>query len=290
MQIRRPMNAPAGCIESLQVAFFKGPFPYTDAQKVGIVTSLAIHASLLALLLLIPSAKPVTFSKTIQISLGNWSSISATGLYEEVEPAASKPDFQKKSDPGGSTSHTRGKTTTDRPRPTKLSLGSAPAKELSQNRPVSSVAVNPAVPSESSALLVQENRTSPSFSHSGTETTGRAVQGQNVTEGEGGKIGDRSIVETSFGATGAPAFIDRVMPVYPFLARRLGREGRVILKLLIDRHGKLRSIEVLEGAGYGFLEAAVTAAKQSTYAPAIINGEAVASAAILPVRFRLDER
>ncbi len=111
-----------------------------------------------------------------------------------------------------------------------------------------------------------------------------------MTEGKGGKIGDRSIVETNFGATGAPAFIDRVMPVYPFLARRLGREGRVILKLLIDRHGKLRSIEVLEGAGYGFLEAAVTAAKQSTYAPAIINGEAVASAAILPVRFRLDER
>jgi len=68
-----------------------------------------------------------------------------------------------------------------------------------------------------------------------------------MTESKGGKIGDRSIVETSFGATGAPAFINRVMPVYPPAARRLGREGRVVLKLLIDRHGKLRSIEVLEG-------------------------------------------
>lgn len=284
------MNAPAGCIESLQVAFFKGPFPYTDAQKVGIVTSLAIHASLLALLLLIPSAKPVTFSKTIQISLGNWSSISATGLHEEVEPAASKPDFQRKFEPGRSISHARGKTTTYLPRPTKLPFGSAPAKELSQNRPVSSVAVNPAISSESSTILVQEKSTSPSFFNSGTENTGKAAQGQNMTESKGGKIGDRSIVETSFGATGAPAFINRVMPVYPPAARRLGREGRVVLKLLIDRHGKLRSIEVLEGAGYGFLEAAIAAAKQSTYAPAIINGEAVASVAILPVRFCLDER
>lgn len=272
------------------MTFFKGAFPYTDVRKAGIVTSLTIHAAFLALLLLIPSAKPITFSKTIQISLGHWDSISATGLHEEVEPATSKPYFQGKSEPGRSISYARGKTTTDLPRPTKLPFESAPVKESPQNRSVSSLAVSSAISSESSAPIVQEKRTSPSFSNSGAEKAGKVAQDQNMTEGEGGKIGNRSIVETSFGATGAPAFIDRVIPVYPSLARRLGREGRVVLKLLIDRHGKLRSIEVLESAGFGFLEATITAAKQSTYAPAIRNGKAVASAAILPVRFRLDER
>ncbi len=96
-------------------------------------------------------------------------------------------------------------------------------------------------------------------------------------------------MERSLGATGAPAFINRVLPVYPSLARRMGKEGRVVLKLLIDRDGRLRDIEVVESAGFGFLEAAITAAKQSTYAPAVRNGEAVTSRAILPVRFRLDE-
>jgi periplasmic protein TonB len=86
---------------------------------------------------------------------------------------------------------------------------------------------------------------------------------------------------------GAPVFIHREMPVYPVLARRLGKEGKVILKLLIDRNGKMQNVEVVEHAGFGFTEAAVAAVKKSTYAPASRNGENVTTRALLPVRFRL---
>jgi len=99
--------------------------------------------------------------------------------------------------------------------------------------------------------------------------------------------GGGEITDTRFGEMGAPAFIHREMPFYPVLARRLGKEGKVILKLLIDRNGKLQNVEVVEHAGFGFTEAAVAAVKKSTYAPARHNGEKIAARALLPVRFHL---
>jgi protein TonB len=77
------------------------------------------------------------------------------------------------------------------------------------------------------------------------------------------------------------------MPEYPFTARRFGKEGKVVLKLLIDKHGKLQNIEVIEPSGFGFTEAAVTAIKKSSFSPAYRNGEKIASKALLSVRFIL---
>lgn len=96
-----------------------------------------------------------------------------------------------------------------------------------------------------------------------------------------------SPAETRFGDRGAPAFVYQEIPVYPALARRLGMEGRVLLKLLIDANGKLLNVEVIESAGYGFTEASIEAVKKSTYAPGVRDGVKVATLALLPVRFRL---
>jgi len=111
-----------------------------------------------------------------------------------------------------------------------------------------------------------------------------AIPGPTVSQkGEGS-----SIVETKFGELDAPAFIHRATPVYPRVARRLEKEGRVVLKLLIDRTGALRSVEVIEAAPFGFTEAAVEAVRRSTFAPAQRNAEGVSSWAVLPIRFNLE--
>jgi periplasmic protein TonB len=96
-----------------------------------------------------------------------------------------------------------------------------------------------------------------------------------------------AVIETAFGTAGAPAFVHREQPVYPMLARRLGKEGKVVLKLLIDSRGNVQAVEIVEDEGYGFAEAAVEAVRKSTFAPALRNGERVTARAILPVRFRL---
>jgi protein TonB len=90
-----------------------------------------------------------------------------------------------------------------------------------------------------------------------------------------------------FGSASGPAFLRRVLPVYPEMAKRLGKEGRVVLRLSIDARGNLQSVQVVEGAGFGFEEAALTAVKQSSFRPATVQGEPRACIARLPIKFAL---
>lgn len=94
-------------------------------------------------------------------------------------------------------------------------------------------------------------------------------------------------IETEFGTAAGPSFLLRGMPIYPAFARKLGKEGKVVLRLTIDERGNLLNVEVLETAEFGFTEAAVDAVKKSTFLPAKKNGKPVASKALLPVRFTL---
>lgn len=99
--------------------------------------------------------------------------------------------------------------------------------------------------------------------------------------------GSVGVIETEFGSSGAPAFLRRQMPVYPIMAKKLGKQGRVILRLLINETGRLLSVEVVEPAGYGFTESAVEAVKMSTFSPAYEKGVKVVSKALLTIRFVL---
>ena len=103
-----------------------------------------------------------------------------------------------------------------------------------------------------------------------------------------GKGGDASVVETTFGANDAPSFMHREMPIYPRVARRMEKTGKVVLMLFIDETGKVLGIDVIESAAYGFTEAAIEAVKKSTFVPARRNGQKVSSRASLTVRFNLE--
>jgi len=92
---------------------------------------------------------------------------------------------------------------------------------------------------------------------------------------------------TAFGSADGPAFLKRVVPDYPRMARRLGREGRVLLRLVIDETGRLVHAEVVEKAGFGFDREAMEAVRKSVFLPARRNGVPVKSEALLPVRFVL---
>ncbi len=93
--------------------------------------------------------------------------------------------------------------------------------------------------------------------------------------------------DVEFGSAEGPRFNHREMPVYPLLARRLGKEGRVLLRLTIDEKGRLINLEVLEGAGYGFTESAVDAVRKSTFLSAKKEGKPIPSRALLPIKFTL---
>lgn len=64
--------------------------------------------------------------------------------------------------------------------------------------------------------------------------------------------------------------------VYPEMARRLGVEGKVRLRVGVDRKGNVKSVRVLQKVGFGMDEAAEAAAWKSKWKPAKKEtGEAV---------------
>jgi protein TonB len=90
-----------------------------------------------------------------------------------------------------------------------------------------------------------------------------------------------------FGAPGGPGIVRLALPRYPSEARRLGKEGVVILKLSLDEAGTVYEVEILQGAGFGMDEASREAVLHSRFRPASSKGRSVPSQAILPIRFKL---
>lgn len=83
-----------------------------------------------------------------------------------------------------------------------------------------------------------------------------------------------------------PEALDAPAPRYPELARKLGRDGLVVLQAVIDRQGRVQEVQVLRGAPFGMTEAAVEAVRTWRFRPATRDGEPVAVYYQLTVRFR----
>jgi len=115
--------------------------------------------------------------------------------------------------------------------------------------------------------------------------SGHGLGGRGDGPGAGGHGG--GAFEGEFGSGNGPTFARRVPPEYPTQARRFGREGVVVLRLEIDASGALRKAEVVQKCGAGFDAAALSAVRASSYRPARLHGQAVASRALLRVRFQL---
>jgi TonB family protein len=261
-----------------------------DAPIIGIASSLAIHVCLILLVFCVPNTKLPPTADIIQLRLYSEESLSDAKSRERVGSETLNPTHANgKSGPGSSLTFSHEKTKTgvssSAPLHEAIPPESYPAKELTQNRSESAIAeVNLGASAAGLNTEALNKNTTPSVYAFEKSNAVKSDTAENKT----GSVGNQSVLETKFGTTGAPIFVRQVLPVYPPLARRLGKEGLVVLRLLIDKYGRLRDIEVMESAGFGFLEAALAGVRQSTYAPAHRNGQAVDAGAVLPIRFRLD--
>jgi len=79
-----------------------------------------------------------------------------------------------------------------------------------------------------------------------------------------------------------------VRPVYPYLARKNGVTGRVLLRLLVDEQGRVTEAEVVEATPPGvFEENTLKAARQWRFKPGRHQNRAVTTEVLLPVKFTL---
>lgn len=72
-----------------------------------------------------------------------------------------------------------------------------------------------------------------------------------------------------------PKLIKDAQAEYPFEARKLGIEGKVVLEIVIDENGAVASVRVIKGLHPILDASAISAAKKLKFSPAIVDGQPV---------------
>jgi TonB family protein len=125
-----------------------------------------------------------------------------------------------------------------------------------------------------------------------TPVVNAAAGGSNVRTGA---FGDARTATESARKTEAPAapaikpveILSKPTPAYTEEARRLRKEGEVVLEVVFKATGEVQVLRVLQGLGYGLDESAIQAAKRVRFRPAQQNGQPVDSTAKLHILFEL---
>jgi TonB family protein len=116
---------------------------------------------------------------------------------------------------------------------------------------------------------------------------GGAVGGETGGQIGGGGQGDRPIPAGEVASP--PSITSQILPTYPPLARAHGMEGRVVLKLIVDREGHVEGDSIrAKPSSPVFDQAAIEAVHQRRFRPGRdASGRAVRVILEVPIRFQL---
>lgn len=117
--------------------------------------------------------------------------------------------------------------------------------------------------------------------------TGQATSPPATTTGPVARPAVAASVETP--ARFDAAYLRNPPPRYPPLARRLGEQGRIVLRVRVDASGSPASVEIIEGSGSPRLD---TAARQTVsnwrFTPAMRGTTPIDSWVQVPIVFKLE--
>jgi len=84
-------------------------------------------------------------------------------------------------------------------------------------------------------------------------------------------------------------YLDNPAPAYPALSRRLGEQGRVLLRVLVNVRGTSDEVQVQTSSGHTRLdEAARDTVRRWRFVPARRGAEPVSAWVLIPISFRLE--
>jgi protein TonB len=84
-------------------------------------------------------------------------------------------------------------------------------------------------------------------------------------------------------------YLDNPAPVYPAVSRRIGEQGRVILRVLVSPTGLAEEVQVRSSSGHVRLdEAARTTVARWRFVPAKRGDQPLAAWVLIPISFRLE--
>ncbi len=84
-------------------------------------------------------------------------------------------------------------------------------------------------------------------------------------------------------------YLDNPKPIYPLVSRRLGEQGKVLLRVHVSAAGLAEKVEVKTGSGYARLDqAAGEAVGRWRFVPARRGDQAIAAWVQVPITFQLE--
>jgi len=173
---------------------------------------------------------------------------------------------------------------TPTPTPTPVAQAKHPVENLSD------------VTDEGDTLMIPEVSTvgmpskSNESSASGTGTVGDHDGGEKIGAGSGTGSGNGQGSGTGrvSAALTQVRYRDTPQPQYPDSARRAGKEGRVLLRVLVDAEGRTKAIEVNTSSGHDMLDRAATEAiKKWRFVPARAGTKSIETWVKVPIEFQL---
>jgi protein TonB len=85
-------------------------------------------------------------------------------------------------------------------------------------------------------------------------------------------------------------YLDNPKPTYPTLSRRMGEEGRVVLRVHVAASGLPLDVALHAGSGSSRLDqAALDAVRRWKFVPARLGSETVAATVLVPIVFSLKD-
>jgi len=85
------------------------------------------------------------------------------------------------------------------------------------------------------------------------------------------------------------AYLNNPAPAYPMQARRMGEQGKVLLKVLVSQDGKAETVKVDTSSGHHKLDqAAIEAVKKWSFVPAKRSNQPISAYVLVPVNFTLN--
>ncbi|EGO62864.1 energy transducer TonB [Acetonema longum] len=126
----------------------------------------------------------------------------------------------------------------------------------------------------------------PPAPQTGNPQAGQPGIGQGEGKGDGEGYGD------GLGGSGEnqARILEGTKPRYPMAARREGREGSVVVNILVGTDGRPETVTIRESSGFAELdEAALAAVKKWRFAPAMKDGQPIAGYHAVRIRFRLTD-
>lgn len=111
------------------------------------------------------------------------------------------------------------------------------------------------------------------------------AESPETTEAAGSER-DEPLVESRYDV----AALNNPKPPYPLAARRLGVEGRVVLRVHVLADGRSAEVRIVRSSGHALLdESALSTVRRWRFVPATRAGTPVAASVDVPISFRLDQ-